>query len=114
MLNNICLSLVRSLLIIEQNNYRYVSNISSLSIKLNLNMKNLIASQQYQEALDLFDKNQPLTTNITHTLALKAATKSVNYERGVDIHRQLSTKSLEDPFLLTSLIHFYSKNNAET
>ncbi|CAF1006799.1 unnamed protein product [Adineta ricciae] len=107
MLNNICLSLVRYMLNMEKKHYRYVSNISSLSIKLNWNMKNLIDSQQYKEALNLFDKNQSIATNITHTLALKAATKLMNYQRGIYIHRQLSIQSLKDPFLLTSLIHFY-------
>ncbi|UJR34288.1 hypothetical protein I4U23_021692 [Adineta vaga] len=36
------------------------------------------------------------------------AIKLIDYQRGIRIHQQLSSKSLEDPFLLTSLIHFFT------
>jgi hypothetical protein len=78
-------------------------------MKLNSTMKNLISSKKYLQALDLFDKEFSICTNVTFTLALKASTKLSDEERGIRIHQQLTSTLLKDPFILTSLIHFYSK-----
>lgn len=109
MLNYIRLYLFRHLLNIEQKNHRYVSQISSSSIKLNSTMKNLISNHQYKEALDLFDKQPSIHTDATLVLALKASTKSSDHQRGINIHQQLPLKSLKNVHIQTTLIHFYSK-----
>ncbi|CAF5123931.1 unnamed protein product, partial [Rotaria sp. Silwood1] len=70
-------------------------------------MKKLIDSRQYKQALDLFDRQLQMSTNVTFTLALKACSQLNDHQWGVRIHEQLSLKSLKDPFLQTSLIHFY-------
>ena len=72
------------------------------------NHKNLL--KQYQKALDLFDQQSKMSSDFTITMALKACTKLNDYQRGINIQRQLSSKSLENPFIQTSLIHFYSKS----
>ena len=72
-------------------------------------MRNLISARQYKEALDLFDRKLSICTDSTFNLALKASTRLSDYQRGVRIHQQLSSKSLQNPFIQTSLIHFYSK-----
>ncbi len=83
--------------------------LSSSLIKLDLTMKELINLKQYQKALDLFEQLKS-STDVTINLALKACTKSNNYEYGLKIREQLSPKSLNNPFIQTSLIHFYSKS----
>ena len=107
--NNISLCLIRCLLKVDQKQYRYFSTASS-SIKLNSAMQKLISSGQYKEALDFFDRQLPMCTDVTFTLALKVSTKLCDHHRGIRIHQQLSSKSLQNPFIQTSLIHFYSKS----
>ncbi|CAF2817435.1 unnamed protein product [Rotaria sp. Silwood2] len=90
---------------------QYLSVLLSLSrssIELNKKLKNMIDSQQYIQALNLFDHQQSISTNVRYTLALKACSQLNDYERSILIHKQLSLKSLKDPFIQTSLIHCYS------
>ena len=87
------------------------STVSSAAIKLNSNMKRLIESQQYRQALDLFNQQFRLANDATITLALKASAHLRSYEHGFHIHQQLSTKSLTNPWIQSSLIHFYSGCN---
>jgi len=86
-----------------------ISSSSSSSTKLDLTMKKLIDSQQYEKALNLFDQQSESSTDICITMALKACTKLQDYKRGMNIQRQLSSRSLNNPFIQTSLIHFYSE-----
>jgi len=72
-------------------------------------MKKLIDSKQYQKALDLFQQQSKLRTDISVNMALKACTKLHDYQRGINIEKQLSSHSRNDPFIQTSLIQFYSK-----
>jgi hypothetical protein len=72
-------------------------------------MKKLIDSKQYQKALDLFQQQSKLPTDISVNMALKACTKLHDYQRGINIEKQLSSHSRNDPFIQTSLIQFYSK-----
>ncbi|CAF1100411.1 unnamed protein product [Didymodactylos carnosus] len=99
--------MIRRLFNIDQTKYRYFSIISSSPIKLNATMKKLIESRQYKEVLDLFDRQSQVFTDSTLTLALKACAKLCDRERGIRIHRQLSSQALRDSFTQTSLIHFY-------
>ncbi|CAF3020938.1 unnamed protein product [Rotaria socialis] len=112
MLNSLSRYLIQSFWKVDQRKYKYVSALlsstsSSPSMKLNLNMKKLIDSQQYRQALAIFDRQISIGDQVTFTLALKACTKLNDYQYGIRIHQQLSLKALEDPYLQTSLIHFY-------
>lgn len=85
--------------------------VSTSSLDLNAKMKQLVYSQQYKQAVNLFNSQSSSSYNdITLTLALKACAKLKDYNCGVQIHQKLSSKSLENPFIQTSLIHFYSKS----
>ena len=59
--------------------------------------------------VDLFDRQSQVSTDITLNMALKAGTELHDRERGIQIHQQLSSQSLENRFIQTSLIHFSSK-----
>ena len=49
-------------------------------------MKKLVDMQQYQQALDLFDKQSKISTDIDINMAIKACAKLHNYED----YRQMS------------------------
>jgi hypothetical protein len=87
------------------------SSISSSppSNKLDLSMKNFINLKQYQKTLDLFHQQSHPRSTTTITMALKACVKSNNYQYGMDIHRQLSPDLLNNSFIQTALIEFYSE-----
>ncbi|CAF3648584.1 unnamed protein product [Rotaria sordida] len=71
-------------------------------------MKKLIDSKQYKEALDLFDQQTEICNNFTIDMAIKACTILNDYKRGITIQQKLSSNSLNNPYIQTSLIHFYS------
>jgi hypothetical protein len=101
---------VRRLVNIDQSIVRYFAIVSSSSsVQLNTTMKKFIDAKQYKEALDIYDQHSQPCTDVTFNLVLKACAKLFDRERGIEIHKQLSLKSLENSFIQTSLIHFYSK-----
>ena len=116
-------SIVRHVLIASQTIFKSLSTIASpvsssstaaaaaapTPMKLNLMMKDLIDARRYKDALDLFERQSQISTDVTLNLALKACTKLDDRERGARIHRQLSSKSRANPFIQASLLHFYSE-----
>jgi hypothetical protein len=72
-------------------------------------IKRLIDSRQYQQVIDLFHRQPQLSTDSIITMVLKASANLRDYRTGVHIHQQLTKKSLDNPYIQTSLIHFYSK-----
>ena len=88
------------------------------AIDLGGQMKTLNDSKQFREALHLFDTcretypEAPLSSNII-TQALKACTNTRDLERGGSIHELVSARCKEDSYILTSLIHLYSKANVQ-
>ncbi|CAF1390815.1 unnamed protein product [Adineta ricciae] len=80
------------------------------STTLNARMKKLIDSKQFRHALDIFDKQSHAADDFALNMALKACSNLPDYRRGLEIVRQLSPKSLNNPFIQTSLIHFYMKS----
>ncbi|CAF1522535.1 unnamed protein product [Rotaria sordida] len=88
----------------QNNNKKY--SISS-SVTLNSRMKKLIDSKQYKEALDLFDQQTEICNNFTIDMAIKACTILNDYKRGITIQQKLSSNSLNNSYIQTSLIHFY-------
>lgn len=103
MLINKNFSIIRRLL----SSYEKPNGILFNSSSSNLTMKKLIDLRQYQKALDLFDKQSEKSTGIDINMALKACTNLHDYQRGKKIHRQLSSNSLNNPFIQTSLVYFY-------
>jgi sensor histidine kinase regulating citrate/malate metabolism len=104
--------IVRRLVFADRLKFRYFSLASTLlSTNVDSTMKKLIDVQQYHEALHVFDEHShsKSLSDISFNLALKACTKLRSYQRGTEIHRQLSSQSLANPFIQSSLIHFYSE-----
>jgi hypothetical protein len=99
--------LIRRVCHFVQSKSRCLSNVS-----LSPTMKKLIDSKRYKDALDLFDRQSNVSTDLVFNLALKACTKLADKQRGIRIHQKLSLQSLQDPFIQTSLIHFYSKSRS--
>ena len=79
------------------------------STKLYAQMKKLIDSKQFRHALDIFDKQSHIADHLALNMALKACSNLQDYQRGLEIVRQLSPKSLNNPFIQTSLVHLYSE-----
>jgi hypothetical protein len=88
----------------------FIPSISSSSVKLDLTMKKLIDLKQYEKALDLYDQQSQIYSDVSINMALKACTKLYDYKRGIHIQQKLSSQSLNNPFIQTSLIHFYSES----
>lgn len=76
-------------------------------------MKRLIDAKRYSEALHRYQQSAQRPTEYDSTLALKACTKLRDFSAGTRIHRQLSARALQNPFIQTSLIHFYSRQRCD-
>jgi len=87
-----------------------ILSISSSSKVLTSTMKKLIDAKQYQEALNVFDQQSEMSTDFHFNMALKACAHLHNYQYGKKIHQQLSSNSLNNPFIQSSLINFYSES----
>jgi hypothetical protein len=72
-------------------------------------MKKLFDSKQYKKALDVFHEQSESRTDVSINIALKSCTMLRNYEYGKIIRQQLSSHSLNNKFIQTSLIQFYSE-----
>lgn len=80
------------------------------SVKLNSTIQKLINSKQYKEALDLFDQKFETCTDYTINMAIKACTALNDHTRGINIQQKLSSNSLNNSYIQTSLIQFYSES----
>ena len=98
----------RNVAVIEHRNILSFST-SSLLRNFGESMKVLIDQKKYQQALNLFNQNATSASDVAINLALKACTKLKNFEYGRNIHQQLSSEKINNPFIKTSLIHLYSK-----
>ena len=76
---------------------------------LDMVMKRLIDSKQHRKALDLFEQQSALRTDVTVNMAMRACIALQDYQRGRHIIKHLPSQSLNNPFTQTSLIRFYSK-----
>ena len=84
---------------------------SSLT-KLDVAMKRFIDSKQYRKALDLFEQQSAVRTDISVNMAMRACIELHDYQRGRHMIKHLPSHLLNSPFTQTSLIHFYSKSTA--
>ncbi|CAF5122858.1 unnamed protein product, partial [Rotaria sp. Silwood1] len=84
--------------------------ISSVT-DLGSQMKLFNDRKEFTKALELFDKyketNNPIFSSFMITQALKASANIRDFERGSTIHRLISSRIKDDPYILASLIHFY-------
>jgi hypothetical protein len=92
----------------ENLSHSYSSSSSSSTFSKST-MKKLIDAKEYRKALDLLEKEGEKSSDIHINLALKACTRLHDYQYGKKIHKELSPSSLNNLFIQTSLIHFYSK-----
>lgn len=109
MLNVVIISRhTRSILI---NVIRKVTN--STRINIETEMKKLNDEKEFLKAIALFDKHkhkhQEMPTDRAVVQALKACTRLGDVKRGVNIHKELSNHSLNNIYIQSALIHFYSK-----
>jgi hypothetical protein len=107
MLNVVIISRhTRSILI---NVIRKVTN--STRINIETEMKKLNDEKEFLKAIALFDKHkqQEIPTDRSFVQALKACTRLGDVKRGVNIHKELSNHSLNNIYIQSALIHFYSK-----
>lgn len=87
---------------------------SSSSNKIQSTLKRLIDAKRYAEALNLYQQSSQFLNHYDSTLALKACAKLRDYAAGSRVHQQLSAQTLQNPFIQTALIHFYSKQHFVT
>ncbi|CAF4030193.1 unnamed protein product, partial [Rotaria magnacalcarata] len=75
-------------------------------------IKILNDNKQYKKVLELFDEFNEKTidkcSNWIIIQALKACTQICDVQRGLKIHNLISSRLKRDPYVLPSLIHFYS------
>ncbi|CAF4263496.1 unnamed protein product [Adineta steineri] len=88
--------------------------ISQSNFHLSNQMKLLNDNKQFKKTLELFDKytknNTKTFSSYIITQALKACTHLKDLERGKTIHHHLiSSRTKDDLYITTSLIHLYSK-----
>ena len=99
----------RSLIVLA---FRLAATQSQLD--LGRRMKILNDRKQFKASRQLFDQcrendhKAPLSSTAI-TQALKACANTRDLERGVDIHQLVSARNGENTYILTSLIHLYSK-----
>ncbi|CAF5168752.1 unnamed protein product [Rotaria sp. Silwood1] len=76
-------------------------------------MKLLNDNKQFEKALDLFNKYKTKSneqySNWSIIQALRACTEIGDLHCGSNIHNLVSSRLKYDPYILPSLIHFYSK-----
>ena len=94
--------------------YRYENSVqytTPSSPTLYSRIKRLMDDQRYREALQLFHQSSYHCNDATITLALKIVTKLKDHQSGIEIHRELSSKALKNPWIQSCLIHFYSRTH---
>jgi hypothetical protein len=74
-------------------------------------MKTLNDRKEFARAISLFDKQryQQMPTDRAVVQALKACARLGDIKYGVNIHKKLSNHSLNDTYIQSALIFFYSK-----
>ncbi len=75
-------------------------------ISINAMLTALANNEQYKNALELYDKYNALTDNVSHLLAIKSCTHSDNAIKGLAIIENINDSELTTE-LKTSLIEFY-------
>ena len=84
---------------------------NSRGIHIEIEMKQLNDRKEFGKAMALFNehKDQEIRTDRSIVQALKACTGLRDVKHGVNIHKELTNQSLNNVYIQTALIHFYSK-----
>jgi hypothetical protein len=89
------------------------SAIVQTKFNLGIEMKLLNDNKQFTKTLELFDKHKineaEAFSSLIITQTLKASAHLRDLRRGQAIHRLISSRIKDDPYILASLIHLYSK-----
>ena len=97
-----------SLLAVAQRSIMVQSEIDLLKQMISMNKK-----KQFKQTLELFDRQKEKHIakfpDSIITQVLKACTGVKDLQRGSAIHRLILSRCNEDAYLLTSLVHMYSK-----
>ena len=81
------------------------------SDRLGVHMKQLNDAKRFKESLSLFDSREPSnTTDLSINQALKASIHSGDFQRGLAIHKELSSRSLMCRHIQMSLVQLYSQS----
>ncbi|CAF1686940.1 unnamed protein product, partial [Adineta ricciae] len=94
----------------------YINVLRSITksprISIETQMKTLNDTQQFRKTLDVFDKHkdkyQTMITDRVVVQALRACARLGFLDRGQTIHQKLSDNLLNNVYVQTSLINFYS------
>jgi hypothetical protein len=103
-------------------NHRLISQIISVKRPISVRstfdfgkqMKSFNENHQFIKALELFDKCKENSIETCSSMsiiqALKASAEIGDLQRGLTIHHLISSRIKNDPNIVTSLIHLYSKS----
>ncbi len=86
-----------------------ISLSSSSSKDIYSIMKKLMDEKQYKQVLDLFDKQTKPCNHFITYMVIKACIHLNKYQRITDIQEKLSPQLLNNPYIQTTLIQFYSE-----
>ena len=84
---------------------------NSRGIHIESEMKRLNDRKEFAKVIALFDKykHEQIPTDRSIVQVLKACARLGDVKYGVNIHKELSNHSLNDVYIRSTLIHFYSK-----
>ena len=98
----------RALLWLVRRSITFLSDVD-----LGRRMKSLNDMQQYDKALHLIEKynghNLKQLSSMVITQALKACSRTGNLQYGSHVHHLVSSRLNNDPYIVSSLIHLYSR-----
>lgn len=89
------------------------SSVTLTNLSLDKQMKIYNQQQKFQRTLELFDEaskqpKQPLSSAVV-VHALKACARTGDLQRGLTIHRLVTTRVKNDSYILHSLLTLYSE-----
>jgi anionic cell wall polymer biosynthesis LytR-Cps2A-Psr (LCP) family protein len=89
----------------------YFFRLSSTAIYVSNQMKQLNNVKQFRKVIDLFNSyiQNDIPTDVIINQTLKACLELKDFQRGIEIHRNLSAQSLNNSSIQYNLIHLYSK-----
>lgn len=84
--------------------FESISNKQMNAQSIGCMMQMYAEHELYNQALEIYDNYDSLKDDISHLLAIKACSKSDNFEKGKQIHQRINVVNVQ---LITSLIEFY-------
>lgn len=81
---------------------------SNAKIDTHIRLRQLIHSKTHDEALSLLKRESGKFDDVTWCSMIKICTREQNHLIGLKIYENLTERSLRNPFIQSSLIHFFS------